>query len=195
MNEAQWLASEDHQKMLKHPGAKLSDRKFRLFVCAWCRLCGLAAGEARAAVEASERYADGEAREELLAAREGVRGTPASRAAYEAAGEARRTVASAVWWLRADPFSRENGPAIAGALRDVAGNPFRPVAFDPAWRTPTAVTIAARMYDSRNFAAMSVLADSLQDIGCEVPAIIDHCRQPAPHVRGCWVVDLVLGKE
>ena len=80
-------------------------------------------------------------------------------------------------------------------FRDVFGNPFRPVAFSPDWRTTTATAIASQMYDSREFGAMPVLADALQDAGCENADILDHCRGPGPHVRGCWVVDLVLGKE
>jgi len=52
------------------------------------------------------------------------------------------------------------------------------------------------MYDSREFSAMPILADALQDAGCAEPAILDHCRDTKQvHVRGCWVVDLVLGKE
>jgi len=78
---------------------------------------------------------------------------------------------------------------------DIFGNPFRPVAFDPSWRTSTAVAIARGMYDSRDFSAMPILADALQDAGCEHADILDHCRSPGPHVKGCWVVDLVLGKE
>ena len=77
--------------------------------------------------------------------------------------------------------------------RDVVGNPFRPVAFAPAWRTSTAVSLARQMYESREFAAMPILADALQDAECEVADVLDHCRGPGPHVRGCWVVDGVLG--
>jgi hypothetical protein len=78
---------------------------------------------------------------------------------------------------------------------EVFGNPFRPVTFDPAWRTDTAVSLARVMYESRDFAAMPILADALQDGGCEHADILDHCRDPnGTHVRGCWVVDLVLGK-
>jgi hypothetical protein len=79
-------------------------------------------------------------------------------------------------------------------LRDIFGNPFRPVAFDPSWRTSTAVALASQMYESREFSAMPILADALQDAGCEDADILGHCRGPGPHVRGCWVVDLVLGK-
>ena len=51
------------------------------------------------------------------------------------------------------------------------------------------------MYESRDFAAMPILADTLQVAGCDNPDILNHCRGPGPHVRGCWVVDLVLGRE
>jgi hypothetical protein len=81
-------------------------------------------------------------------------------------------------------------------LRDIFGNPFRPVACDPAWRTSTVVALASQMYESRDFGAMPILADALQDAGCDSDDILDHCRDAkATHVRGCWVVDLVLGKE
>ena len=78
--------------------------------------------------------------------------------------------------------------------RDVFGNPFRPAAVDPTWLTSTAVATARQMYESRDFSAMPILADALQDAGCECDDILSHCRGPGPHVRGCWVVDLVLGK-
>jgi hypothetical protein len=81
-------------------------------------------------------------------------------------------------------------------LRDVVGNPFRPVSFDPAWRTSTAVALAQQMYDSRDFAIMPILGDALEDAGCDNHDILAHCRNPqGTHVRGCWVVDLVLGKS
>ena len=62
------------------------------------------------------------------------------------------------------------------------------------WRTSTAFALAQQMYDSRDFSAMPILADALEDAGCDNADILDHCRGPGPHVRGCWVVDLVLGK-
>jgi hypothetical protein len=81
-------------------------------------------------------------------------------------------------------------------IRDVIGNPFRPITFSPSWRTDTAVSLARMMYESRGFSAMPILADALQDAGCENADILDHCRDPnAAHVRGCWVVDWVLGKQ
>ena len=80
-------------------------------------------------------------------------------------------------------------------LRDIFGNPFRPVTFSPSWRTGTAVSLARGMYESREFSAMPILADALQDAGCDSDEVLNHCRQPGEHVRGCWVIDLVLGRE
>ncbi|MBX9583339.1 MAG: hypothetical protein K2X87_23805 [Gemmataceae bacterium] len=82
-----------------------------------------------------------------------------------------------------------------GLYRDIVG-PGPAVAFDPEWRTSTAVALARGMYDGRDFAAMPILADALQDAGCEDEQVLGHCRDPqAAHVRGCWAVDLVLGKS
>jgi hypothetical protein len=85
--------------------------------------------------------------------------------------------------------------AQATLLRDIFGNPFRKVKFDKKWRTDTAVAIAHQMYKSRDFFAMPILADALQEAGCENHDILSHCRGTGPHVRGCWVVDFVLSKE
>jgi hypothetical protein len=79
-------------------------------------------------------------------------------------------------------------------LRDLSGNPFRPAAFDPSWRTNTVVALARQMYETRDFGPMPILADALQDAGCEAEGILAHCREPGVHVRGCHVVDLILGK-
>jgi hypothetical protein len=80
-------------------------------------------------------------------------------------------------------------------VHDVFGNPFHPVAFDPAWRTSTAVALAAQMYESRDFSVMPILADALQDAGCDNEDVLTHCRDAAlEHVRGCWVVDEVLAR-
>ncbi len=84
---------------------------------------------------------------------------------------------------------------ISSIVRDIFGNPFRPVAFSPEWRTSTAIAVAQQMYKSRDFSAMPILADALQDAGCDSGDVLAHCRGPGPHVRGCWVVDLVLGRE
>ena len=83
-------------------------------------------------------------------------------------------------------------------LRDIFGNPFRPSTIDPnwlTWRDGTAVKLAQAIYDDRRYDLLPILADALHETGCCDDAILDHCRGPGPHVRGCWVVDLVLGKS
>jgi hypothetical protein len=97
--------------------------------------------------------------------------------------------AEALAWM--DTVPRDEN---ASVLRELFGNPFRPAAFDPAWHTDTVVALARQMYESRDFGAMPILADALQDAGCASDDILTHCRGAGPHVRGCWVVDLVLGK-
>jgi hypothetical protein len=73
-------------------------------------------------------------------------------------------------------------------------NPFFPALANFSWQTTNAVTLAQTMYDSRDFTAMPLLADLLEEAGC--PAEVSaHCRGEGPHVRGCWVIDLLLGKE
>jgi hypothetical protein len=85
---------------------------------------------------------------------------------------------------------------VAFWIREVFGNPFRPVRFNPAWRTDTVLAVARRAYDAREFGALPILADALQDAGCDSADLLDHPRDPhAEHVRGCWALDLVLGKE
>jgi len=83
----------------------------------------------------------------------------------------------------------------ASLFRDIFGNPFRPVAFDPAWRTATVTSLAQAIYADRRFGDLPILADALEDAGCTSADVLEHCRTPGEHVRGCWVVDLALGKE
>lgn len=97
--------------------------------------------------------------------------------------------------VSAFPFARlfpELSAVGCEAVRDIVGNPFRPVAFDPGWRTETAVGIARRIADAREYGNLPVLADALQDAGCDAAAVLDHCRDPGDHVPGCWVAEAVL---
>jgi hypothetical protein len=81
-------------------------------------------------------------------------------------------------------------------LRDIFGPlPFRTLSFFSTWRTPTAQAIAQSIYDERAFDHIPILADVLEEAGCTNADILKHCRQPTEHVRGCWVVDLILDKE
>jgi len=85
----------------------------------------------------------------------------------------------------------------ADLLREIVGDPFRAVALAPAvlrWRDGSIPKIAQIIYAERAFDRLPVLADALEEAGCTDSIIVAHCRGPGPHVRGCWVVDLVLGK-
>jgi hypothetical protein len=89
------------------------------------------------------------------------------------------------------------GEEACSLLREVFGDPFHPVGLAPAWRSwhgGLLPSMAQRMYDSRDFADMPVLADALEEAGCQDQDILGHCRSSGEHVRGCWVVDLILGK-
>jgi hypothetical protein len=87
-------------------------------------------------------------------------------------------------------------------LHDIFGNPFRPVTVSPAWQSPQVAALSQAAYDQRelpagtlDLARLAVLADALEEAGCTDPDLLGHLRGPGPHVRGCWVVDLLLGKE
>ncbi len=84
---------------------------------------------------------------------------------------------------------------LCGSIRCVFGNPFRPVAFPVRWRRSAVVKLAEAIYVGRTFDRMPELADALQNAGCEDADVLAHCRGDGPHVRGCWVVDGVLGKN
>jgi hypothetical protein len=98
--------------------------------------------------------------------------------------------------LKALPEARkgeERGQS--GLLRDIFGNPFRPPAFDPRWRTADVLALGRGVYEDWAFDRLPLLADALLDAGCDNEDVLAHCRNDGPHVRGCWVVDLALGNE
>ena len=219
MTEAEWLACENPARMLTFVGRQPRERKFRLFGVACCRRVWemFPSDACRNAVEIAEQYADGAATtKELTQVEKRLRRKVLDH--KHRSGQRARSVA---WRVTQNAYSpsiislammelfglsvavawgadarKKEGCRQSASLRDVFGNPFRPVAFDAAWRTSTAVALATQMYDSRDFGAMPILADALQDAGCTSDDILDHCRDPKQtHVRGCWVVDLVLGKE
>lgn len=81
-------------------------------------------------------------------------------------------------------------------LRDIFGNPFRRVnTFELSWLTSTVLALTNGIYNDKAFNRMPILADALQDAGCDHEDILNHCRGPGPHVRGCWVIDLLTGRK
>jgi hypothetical protein len=104
------------------------------------------------------------------------------------------SVDAGTWENRADQESCRQ----AVLARDVFGNPFHPMpGLDPcwlAWNAGTVRKVAQAIYEERRFEDMAVLADALEEAGCADRALLSHLRGPGPHVRGCWALDLVLGK-
>jgi hypothetical protein len=179
-----------------------SDRKVRLFVCACARHVWpwLPRPASRHAIETAERYADGAVSSDLLTdAYWAVRADaatpgPARLAAWAAAPDtwpaARRLLYSAAW-------DGERGAQLALA-RDLLGDPGRPAAVDRAWlrrNDGAAARVARAVYDGRCFDDMPVLADALEDAGCDDAGVLEHCRGGGVHARGCWVLDALLGRR
>jgi hypothetical protein len=113
--------------------------------------------------------------------------SPAGREAYQ-----HLTRASADYQREQARVSEAEATAQCDLARDIFGYPDAAVRFDPDWRTSTAAAVARGMWEAADFSGMPILADALQDAGCDDPEVLGHCRSEAPHARGCWVVDLVL---
>jgi hypothetical protein len=216
MTEEEWLTSDHLLDLMTLIRGRISDRKLRLIGLACCgyprpfcdpRLTAFA--------EVIARYAEGLVRyEAVLATREVAIAEPCSPGAAFTTYD--REVLCLDDFSKADAWSglsgllsgfRSHGEedqalgrwcqtrAWCDYIRDVTGNPYQFVIFDTSWRTADVVLLGQGMYESRDFGAMPILADALQDAGCDSADILDHCRGPGPHVRGCWVADLVLGKS
>jgi hypothetical protein len=235
INEADWLDCTDPQKMLEFLRGKTRNRKPRLFAIACCRRIWILMHDqsSQVAFEVAERFAEGETDEEELAVarRRAQEVSNAFWETYRATGGFSDYVlyvsadaANLITGLLAGPSVRRAASLAAYAsshitpdkglsekthqvalLRDLFGNPFRPILLDPAWltwRDGTIPRLAQVIYESRQLPSghldrdrLAVLGDALEDSGCSDPDILGHCRGPGPHVRGCWVVDLFLGKE
>ncbi len=98
--------------------------------------------------------------------------------------------------LQSDRFEIRERVAQAELIRDIFPNPELPsLQFDPSWLNDDVQRLAEHMYETENFSEIPILADALEEAGCSEPHILDHCRNGLPHVRGCWVVDGLLGKK
>jgi hypothetical protein len=213
MTEVEWLACADPKKMLDFLGTRASKRRLRLFAVAGARdllehnpnpgargdygdINAFAASILRA-----EAYADGHGPLQYGHSDGGiwVEVTDDKDAAYAVLGYN----ADIGMWFR-DPAE-----AVPAAIKDfqvnpshwlrcIFGNPFRPVTLTPAllaWNDGTAARLAHAIYEDRAFDRLPILGDALEEAGCDDADILAHCRGQGEHVRGCWVVDLVLEKE
>ncbi len=216
MTESQWRRCADPAPMLAFLSGLASGRKLRLFAVACCRRVDhvFPDDRIRRALDAAERLADGAITTAEWADAEA--GVKAARAVPNPATDARRWNAVTAAVIAVSHASRPEdevrlaaytasaasraaegeAAAQAGLVREVFQYPLRPAAFSSEWRTSTAVALAGMMYESRDFSMMPILADALQDAGCNDRAILSHCRDAEKrHARGCWVADLVLGRE
>jgi hypothetical protein len=210
MTEGGWLGSSNSQAMLVclRDQGRASERKLGLFA-EWCRRFGRLgpggtdpAGVADAWLAAADtcRLAA-----EAATATVGRLQPPEVEDASEWDSQDTRLLAASYGWdfgrLLAASDSAEG--VLCELLRDLWGNPFRPPQIDPSvlWEGSTVVRLAqsaeANLLPGGTLAEdrLAVLADALEDAGCTDAAILDHLRGPGPHVRGCWALDLILGRE
>jgi hypothetical protein len=189
------------------------ERKLRLFVTHCCRQVWdkLDDDRSRRAIQVAEQLAEGRAtRAELRQAHRGAHQVSCERIANAdwsatAAEMASRpsAVENAKWVIYHLSGNWEWGghreshrKRYAHLLRCTFGPlPFRQAPVEPSWRTFTVKHLAEAIYDDRAFDRMPILADALEDAGCTNQEVLAHCRGGGEHVRGCWVVDLLLGKS
>jgi hypothetical protein len=197
LTEAEWLTGTDWLTLFAFARPFLSERKQRLLWCHQLRRHRPAVGRPcdRALVELAEAYADGRARREELEAAHAralawkelilAMDFEAIACARSVTDAARVPLGDGVWGT----------PSL---LREFVGNPFRPVRVEPAWLRwagGTVVKLAQAIYEERAFDRLPILADALEEAGCDNGDILAHLRSPGPHVRGCWAVDLLTGRQ
>ena len=204
MTEQDWLACTDPAGVFDHLRGRASDRKLRLLACACVRrLWPLVYDErGRQAVAAVEQFSDGDMTAEglSLARQAALKALADSPESWPTA----RPLAEAVLALTDADVMKAARAGVAllqlthrHFFHEVFGNPFRPVAVDPAWLAwggGAVRRLAQGIYEERAFDDLPVLADALEEAGCDQPDLLAHLRGPGPHVRGCWAVDLLLGK-
>ena len=209
MTEGEWLTATDPTPMLEFIQGEVSDRKLKLFAVACCRSCIHVFEDLNNLIQqtivVAERLADGEisqdqATDATRSVESGESEDFISHLSDEQSlllGSVERLCRTGVWETAQDVVNALlwGSEQAVLFLRDIFGNPFHPIPLDPSWLTSTVLALAQQKYDSRDFSAMPILADALQDAGCENSDLLNHCREPGEHVRGCFAVDLLLGKK
>lgn len=188
MTQKEWHACRGPIKMLDHLGETASERKLRLFVAAgWacrCRADKSIRRRVGRVVTYVEQLADG-----VYKGKASNNWVQLSESAFHAATTTARLITGT------SDDNRISRREQADLIRDIFGNPFRPVATDPGWLTSDVRALARGIYAEKAFDRMPILADALQDAGCANEEVLSHCRAADQvHVRGCWVVDFLLGK-
>lgn len=195
LEETEWLTCSDPIRMLEFLcNGRTSDRKLRLFAVACSRRAWeLIDDSGRDAVEVAERFADDQgSAEELREARLACKSAGGHAVWYAAASNA--FIAARNTILSIQSGAEDEASHQADLLRDIFGNPFQTVDLD-SWKTTIVIELAQTIYDERAFRQIPTLGDALAKADCSDREALDHCRQQVGHVRGCWVVDLLLGKK
>lgn len=197
----QYYWKREPAELLRFIGQQGGDRKLRLFAAAWCRLWPDSAS-ATDLIAAAELLADDETFHqeftEVVKATEVSLLLPRIAALIEVCNgtdpfSCYMTASAVANGLLDGAQSPEAREALVTRARCVMGPPGR---MKPGgWVTPTAIAMAQDIYDNYAFTALGILADLLEDSRCREKLVLDHCRQSGEHIRGCWVVDLILGKQ
>jgi hypothetical protein len=184
MTESEWRDSDNPAHMVEFLGDRVTRRKARLFGTAYWRR--------------SPHLSDPMFVEQL----EKIEYRANHPDSSEAMEEDEAGADFLHWYDLFEELQYTDEPGwFANLVRDVFGNPFRSVAINPVWLTPTVTSLATAAYNERSLPSgeldssrLAVLADALEKTGCTDADILGHLRSPGPHVRGCWAVDLLLGK-
>ena len=207
MTEQEWLSCTDPTPMLEFLASKKNKRKLAMFGVARCRHISPLCSDERGliAIDASERYADrkakiNEVRVACRNAREDSSGIarPLGHYVYEIAvlcNAAFNAFLVSEYALKAAPDQAGEKALQCALLREVFGNPFQRTHIGRRWLSPTVKQLSEQIYAEASFDRLPMLADALERAGCTNADILAHCRSDGPHVRGCWVVDLLLGKQ
>jgi hypothetical protein len=210
MTEARWHRTGRYNQLLDFLGVRLTRRKQILFGCGCARqLWHLLTHEVnRQAVQTSERHADGRARKaEMRRAWGAIEWEPVMYTEWPIDMVTAWVPYRDITWNEAHEKGlddeRQRPEAVrergwSDVIRELFGNPFRPVEAVPQWLTGndgTAAKLAQTIYDEYAFDRLPILGDALEDAGCDNVRLLAHCRQRGPHYRGCWALDLILGKD
>ncbi|MGF1582606.1 MAG: hypothetical protein ACFCD0_25055 [Gemmataceae bacterium] len=205
MNEKKWLEGTDPIDMLEYLRPMGSSRKFRLFsvACCWRVEPYLDGEDSCFAVQVGERYADGKATQDEL---EQARASKAGQVSYATVKPTAFAFQAAKYAVQAAAdivanvgggSRREVNIEQCELLRCMFGNPFQKDPFIlPHWKTwnnGTVTRLAHSIYQQKNFGHLPVLADALEEAGCDDETLLDHCRTTTVHTRGCYVLDTLLG--
>jgi hypothetical protein len=221
MTVAEWLSAPIRQLVQPLMDSQ-HQRRLRLFSCGVCRHYQhlITHERVRKALDRAERFAEGELSDATMEkwhlevrkiteepTRKRLPEEGINRAVQWACLPSRyggypESWSALVWQFRhvqKDEVRAEEVELVARTmLGDIYGHRFRPCSIEPgwlAWNGGTVPKFAQGIYEERAFDRLPILADALEDAGCVDGDILNHCRGPGPHVRGCWVIDLILGKQ